>query len=89
MGLAGHQPSRPAAAPTRTGSGEEGGRRGGPAGEALPRQLLVSDPALPPRISRRDRSFYCFYLDLSAESQYLLPSLVRYMIAYGAVPGAA
>lgn len=44
-----------------------------------------SDPTRPPRLSRRERNFYCFHIDLSAEVQHMLPSLVRYVNAYGAV----
>lgn len=44
-----------------------------------------TDPARPPRLSRRDRSFYCFHFDLSQEGQRLLSSLVRYVHSYGAV----
>lgn len=47
--------------------------------------LPPSDPARPPRLSRRERDYYCFYMDLSMESHHLLPSLIRYATAYGAV----
>lgn len=40
----------------------------------------------PPRLSKRERDYYCFHLDLSAEHGYLLPSLTRYIVSYGAVP---
>jgi hypothetical protein len=53
---------------------------GAPTGEKLP----TSDPSRPPRLSRRDRDSYCFHLDFSAESQHVLPNLVRYVLAYGA-----
>jgi len=45
----------------------------------------ICDEGRPPALSRRDRSEYCFYFDLQAESQHLLASLIRYVIAYGAV----
>lgn len=47
--------------------------------------LLPSDPARPPRLSRRERSYYCFYLDISTQGQHLQASLSRYIASYGAV----
>ncbi|PJF18797.1 hypothetical protein PSACC_01401 [Paramicrosporidium saccamoebae] len=38
-------------------------------------KLLTSDPSRPPRLSRRERDSYCFHLEFSAESQYILPNL--------------
>lgn len=42
-----------------------------------------SDPLKPPRLSRRERSHYCFHVDISQHYQSLLPHLHKYIVAYG------
>lgn len=43
-----------------------------------------TDLSRPPRLSRRERSYYCFYFELSGETLYLLPRLTKYVLSYGA-----